>query len=129
MKRSVQIIIGTLFLTLLTFLPPAAQAMLRCGNQIITPGDPQAKVAAHCGEPVSVKSVNVLRAGIPRWQTPSFSGARRPVSSRELLHHQRSVVQVPVEIWLYNLGPNKLMKEVEFEEGRVVGMESLGYGY
>ena len=38
-------------------------------------------------------------------------------------------IEVPVESWIYNLGPNKLMRKVIFEAGVVVEIETLGYGY
>jgi hypothetical protein len=37
--------------------------------------------------------------------------------------------EVPVDIWVYNLGPNKLMRRIRFEDGVVVAIETLGYGY
>jgi hypothetical protein len=36
---------------------------------------------------------------------------------------------VSVESWIYNLGPNKLMRRIRFEDGIVVQIETLGYGY
>ena len=38
-------------------------------------------------------------------------------------------VEVPIEAWIYNFGPNKLMHRVVFEAGYVVEIETLGYGY
>jgi hypothetical protein len=38
-------------------------------------------------------------------------------------------IEIPVESWLYNLGPNKLMRRVIFEDGIVADIETLGYGY
>ncbi len=36
---------------------------------------------------------------------------------------------MPVEIWTYNFGPYKLMREIRFVDGRVEDIETLGYGY
>jgi hypothetical protein len=36
---------------------------------------------------------------------------------------------IPVEIWLYNLGPDRLMRRLQFEAGALVAIETLGYGY
>jgi len=38
-------------------------------------------------------------------------------------------IEVPVESWVYNLGPNKLMRRIRFEGGVVTEIETLGYGY
>jgi hypothetical protein len=34
-----------------------------------------------------------------------------------------------VEEWTYNLGPNRMMRVVRFENGIVVEVTHLGYGY
>ena len=38
-------------------------------------------------------------------------------------------IEIIVEIWTYNLGPNKLMRQIRFEDGIVVDIDTLGYGY
>jgi hypothetical protein len=38
-------------------------------------------------------------------------------------------VEIPVEIWTFNFGPSKLMREVRFVDGRVEEISTLGYGY
>ena len=38
-------------------------------------------------------------------------------------------IEIPVESWIYNFGPNKLMRRVIFEGGIVTEIETLGYGY
>jgi uncharacterized protein YvpB len=38
-------------------------------------------------------------------------------------------VEIPVEVWVYNLGPNKLMRRLRFEDGLLVNVDELGYGY
>ena len=38
-------------------------------------------------------------------------------------------VEIPVEIWIYNFGPYKLMRQVRFVDGRVDEIETIGYGH
>jgi len=38
-------------------------------------------------------------------------------------------VEVHLEMWTYNFGPTKLMQRIWFEDGVVVKIESLDYGY
>ena len=38
-------------------------------------------------------------------------------------------VEIPVEIWTYNFGPYKLMRQVRFVDGVIEEIETLGYGY
>jgi hypothetical protein len=44
-------------------------------------------------------------------------------------HLSSDQIEIPVESWVYNLGPNKLMRRLRFEDGVVVEIETLGYGY
>ncbi|HEU5137180.1 MAG TPA: DUF2845 domain-containing protein [Steroidobacteraceae bacterium] len=91
----------------------------RCGTKLVSEGDSRAEVAHKCGEPTDV--VN---------QRSVF---RRPVIWGYGRHRSQFIgedyIEVPVETWLYNLGPNKLMRRVRFEGGYVVEIETLGYGY
>jgi hypothetical protein len=36
---------------------------------------------------------------------------------------------VTVEVWTYNLGPNKLMRTLRFEGEELVDIRTIGYGY
>ena len=54
---------------------------------------------------------------------PSFSSGGRSYSSGA------GFVEIPVEVWTYNFGPYKLMRQIRFVDGVVEEIESLGYGY
>ena len=93
-----------------------AQAM-ECGNRLITQGDSLAKVASLCGNPTQVDRKSIVRQASGGWvngQWVASAGAQ---------------VEIPVEVWLYNLGPDKLMRQIRFEDGRVVKIETLDFGY
>ena len=87
----------------------------RCGTRIITPGDPADKVLHYCGSPVSVKT--------RRAERPYIDERGRSYLYRGL------VEEVVIEEWTYNLGPYQLMRVVRIENGRVVEVKPLGYGY
>ncbi len=38
-------------------------------------------------------------------------------------------IEVRVETWVYNFGPDRLMQQLDVEDGRVTKMETLGYGH
>ena len=38
-------------------------------------------------------------------------------------------VEVPVETWVYNFGPSKFMRKLRFEDGVLVEIKVLDYGY
>ena len=90
---------------------------LRCGSHVITEGDTRSEVIAYCGDPTEVQNTTSILRRPVTW----ING--RPYSVGD------GFIEVPVEVWLYNLGPSKLMQQIRFEGGRVVAIDSLGYGY
>jgi hypothetical protein len=99
------------------FASAPAHAALRCGSKIVTEGDTSAEVAAKCGEPVDVIQMRSIyrRPVIWMYGRPQFIG--------------EDYIEVPVEAWVYNFGPNKLMRRLRFEAGLLAKIETLGYGY
>jgi hypothetical protein len=89
---------------------------LRCDRKIISGGATRAEVAAFCGDPVQVDQKSAYYRPID--SVGNQSNLRAP-----------AVVEVQVEVWTYNFGPNRLMQRIRFEDGVVVRIESLGYGY
>jgi Protein of unknown function (DUF2845). len=101
---------------LLALAVPASADGLRCGSRLVTQGDPRAKVRQFCGEPTDVQTRYIQRR-------PSFNVGGRYYSYGD------GYVEIPVEIWTYNFGPYKLMRQIRFVDGVVDEIESLGYGY
>lgn len=95
---------------------PAQADGMRCGSRLIRDGDARAEVRAFCGEPDDVQTRSILR---------------RPVYNLRgrLVYYGDGLVEIPVETWTYNFGPNKLMRRVRFVDGLVESVETLGYGY
>ena len=111
MKRGACILV----LGLLAATP--AFATMRCGTKLITEGSSRSEVAAKCGEPTEVVTLRSV------YRRPVIWSYGRPYYVGE------DFIEIPVESWIYNLGPNKLMRRVVFEAGVVVEIETLGYGY
>jgi len=111
MKRGAAIVV----LGLLAASP--AFASMRCGSKIIDDGVSRSEVAAKCGEPDEVITLRSVFRRPVLWTNgrPYFIG--------------ENYIEVPIEAWIYNFGPNKLMRRVVFEAGFVVEIETLGYGY
>jgi Protein of unknown function (DUF2845) len=93
-----------------------AQAM-ECSDKLITQGDSIAKVAALCGNPAQVDRTSIVR---------STSGS---FINGQWIQSGGAQIEIPVEVWLYNLGPDRLMRQIRFEDGRVVKIETLDFGY
>jgi hypothetical protein len=92
-------------------------AAFRCGTKLVSEGDTRSEVAAKCGEPDDVVTMSSVFRRPVIWTNghPYFIG--------------ESAIEVPVESWVYNLGPNKLMRKLRFEGGVLAEIETLGYGY
>ena len=97
---------------------------MRCGTRIVSKGDIQAKVLRFCGEPETVSTRYSERAGyVPRHRYDD----RYLIRYRDYGRYFRT--EVIIEEWVYNLGPNKLMRRITFENGVVRKVETLGRGY
>jgi hypothetical protein len=90
---------------------------MRCGNALVSQGDSRSEVRAKCGEPTDVETRTVVRrAGY------EFNG-------RRFDYNQDTFVEIPIEVWTYNFGPYKLMRQVQFVNGRIEEILTMGYGY
>lgn len=112
---------------LLINIQPAFAA--RCGTRLVTTGDHLAKVEHICGQPVSIQVSTMYRAGFSRHSGLRSVQSSEYSSGQELHIHDRSVIEVPVEEWIYNLGPGRFMRSIRFENGVVIKIKTLGYGY
>lgn len=103
--------------TLAAWLPGLAAAdALRCGTRLVTEGDTRAQVEARCGAPADITRRTRLAA-------PIIWRHGRPYRVGD------SAIEVVVEEWTYNLGPQRFMRRVRFEDGVVIAVETLGYGF
>jgi hypothetical protein len=102
-------------------------AAFRCGSKLVSEGDPASKVRSFCGDPTGIQTRTVVRSGFPRQRVRATPPG--VILQDEVILADRSFVEVVVEEWTYNLGPRKLMRLVRFENGFVVEVVPLGYGY
>ena len=86
----------------------------RCGSKLISEGDSIEKVRQYCGEPVERKRTWITRQ--PRFE---YGGQEIPFEGSE---------DVPVDLWTYDFGPNKLMRRIRFVAGKVESIETLEHG-
>ncbi len=105
-------------LTLVVFscLPGLLMAeSIRCGSRIICRGSSSAELASFCGDPAQVS------------KSSSYTGGGRARGADGVDYGTAG--EIMVEIWTYNFGPNQLMERVRIENGIVVQIDSMGYGY
>ena len=106
-----------LAIALLALAAPLARAdSMRCGSKLVSEQETRSQVIAKCGEASEIQHSSI-------WRRPVIWIRGRPY------HVGDGEVEVPVELWIYNFGPNKFMRRVRFEDGLVVEVETLGYGY
>jgi hypothetical protein len=78
-------------------------------------GTSSAEVSSFCGPPTQVDRTEAYRSGAVTADSdsqPTGMGA-----------------DAQIEFWTYNFGPNLLMERVRIEDGIVVAVQSLGYGF
>lgn len=102
---------------------------MRCGSRLVAEGDPKAKVVRFCGKPTQTETRTIYRAGFPRGTSRAGADGLEGSAGRELLIHDRSLVEVEVDVWLYNAGRSRLMREVVFRDNRVIAVNLLGRGF
>jgi Protein of unknown function (DUF2845) len=104
-----------LIVACVVLLPTVATAdTFRCGSKVISEGDAIEKVLQYCGEPAERERTWIRRQ--PRFE---YGGQEIPFKGTE---------DVPVDLWTYDFGPNRLMRRVRFIAGKVDSVETLEHG-
>lgn len=94
---------------------PGLAWALDCGGRLVSEGQALWEVQAICGEPTQVDDAVEI--------------VLRPVSDvfgRVVDHFP---VEVPKSVWTDHFGPSQLVYRLTFREGRVVHIETGGYGH
>ena len=94
-----------------------SQAGLRCGTKLANLGDSTSRVSHICGEPEYKQRRSVYR---------TLGGQ---VSRASNSAYRETTIEIVIDEWLYNFGPNRLKQTVIFENGRLESVEKEGYGY
>jgi len=102
-----------------TLLPQVAagEDSLRCGSRLVSEGDPKFKVISICGEPTAVSLESVISG--PAFVRYGYDYSFIGPAWRE----------VPVEIWTYNFGSSRLLRQLRFVGDELVEIRTNGYGY
>jgi hypothetical protein len=103
-------------LCLISMVGVAGAETFRCGSKLVMEGDSSAAVIAKCGSPTWVDQAPVTGPSAAE----SDDQQSLPVSLTD---------ENLVDTWIYNFGPNRLMMRVHIENGTVVQIDAVGYGY
>ena len=103
-----------LSLLVLAWMPAVAVSeTLRCSDKIINEGSTRLEVSSLCGDPAQIEHKTI------------YNGVSAPASNVLV----DTTTEVHVELWIYNFGPNRLMQRIWLQDGVVIRIESLGYGF
>jgi hypothetical protein len=94
---------------------------MRCGTRLVRQGDGKDKVRTLCGEPTSISQAGYV--GGPGYYPNYNTGVYR------YTYPWPNWTAVPVEVWTYNLGPNKLLRTLRFVGDELDEIRTNGYGY
>ncbi len=110
MKTAAAILFGII---LMLGCSPSGHAMesasCACRDGIVSKGDVMAEVVKKCGP-------------------PTFQSQRQETRLDDT-KESRTITTITIDEWTYNFGPNEFMYNLRFENGRVMKIESLDYGY
>jgi len=97
---------------------------LQCNNRLVTSGDTLYQVRSLCGEPddarhrIEYRTVRVRRSG------PCVQENGRPCGSEV-----EQTVEVVIDEWVYDLGKNRFLKFLYFEQGKLIRVTEGSYGH
>ena len=111
-------------LLVLTVLLTGTALAFQCDGKIISKRNTTFDVLRKCGEPDYIDRWEEERAvrGYGRFEMPRSGGI--PETQVPVV----SVIHVQVERWTYNLGPNRFMQVLRFENGKLVDINTGDYG-
>jgi hypothetical protein len=116
----VVLVLATAGVGTLAAAPARAEDSMRCGSKLISVRDGKDKVRSLCGEPSSVSFQGVIRRAA-RYEYGYGYGRYD--------YYGPGVIDMPVEVWTYNFGTNKLLRKLRFVGDELDEIRTDGYGY
>lgn len=121
LRRSSILIVSLLGIAALS--QEASAMSFRCNSYLIEVGMQKLELSQKCGAPASASS------RIERRITRVKQRAAPGVYPRDLqVVEVEQEVEITIEEWIYNFGPNQFMQRVVMEGGRIRKISDLGYG-
>ncbi|MCV2358616.1 DUF2845 domain-containing protein [Paucibacter sp. TC2R-5] len=123
MKIKPVLLAASLALSLFAHAPSAWA--FRCNSYVIDPGLHKAEVLKKCGPP-STRDARLERR-IIRVREYQRATTRQAGAIGNSVEVEREI-QVSIEEWVYNFGPQQFMQLLIFEDGRLKSVQDLDYG-
>jgi hypothetical protein len=97
---------------------------MRCGSRIVSEGDTLYDVRSVCGDPVETSrrvEYRTIRQHIPGPCVPQYGQMRCG-------YVEERTIEVVIDEWTYDLGSNKFIRYLTFEQGRLRDVQTGRYG-
>ena len=108
-----------------SFVIKTAQAdTMRCGNKLIYLGAGGFEVRTKCGEPDDATQRTETRTSSYEVSEPCPNTQQHAKCSRTV----ETSVEVFIEEWTYDFGPNRFTRLLRFEDGKLVRITDGKYG-
>jgi hypothetical protein len=114
------LLFATLAISALISTSVAQADGMRCGTKLISDGDTAYQVQTRCGKPDQITQRTEKRT-VSRWVEVPCSTGRCGTLIQD-------TIDVQVEEWLYDFGPQQLIRTVVFEAGHLIRVVTGGYG-
>ena len=128
--KAKRVIAHAVLMLLLISGSATAEDSFRCGSKLVSIGDSKYQVLAKCGKPGYTeirREKKIQRDLYPDLFPPTGYAGRR----EQEMYREPFLVEeyVSIEEWTYNRGANSLLATLTFEDGKLVDVETDGYGY
>lgn len=117
--------VSVVFIALLSLATLSARADTRCGGKLVSEGDSAFQVKNLCGGPDQATQ-RIEQRVVRRWVAGPCT--RQPAGHVQCGYVEEQVVQVTIDEWLYDFGPQSLIRFLTFEQGQLVRIATGGYG-
>jgi hypothetical protein len=111
--------------TLMLCGPKAAADDLSCQDRIVSTGSSTYDVQSLCGPPDFVDH----RAEVRTFRRPVSVPCITPQGVGRCIAYMDDSVEVAIDEWTYDFGPQRFVRYLTFEQGRVIAIRAGGYGH
>lgn len=96
---------------------------LRCDQKLVVVGDSIHRVLSRCGEPNDLRKRTETR--VVRNAIQSACGVEQAQTCTRIVERY---VSVEIQEWVYDFGPQRLLRNLTFENGSLVKVQADGFG-